>query len=153
MMRKEIPKPQGKRLGGSIPGCKIWVSLFPPIERDSDARLGGVHFYGPPRFGPLGIFFGFFLLNLGHAAPNYSRKPPMRSSKAPPKQKKWGKFYPTLANPSRTWPPSHARWGYLDISVKFPLSTWQKTCEVVNCLLWWDVVSKRKEKKAKNTLY
>ena len=35
----------------------------------------------------------------------------MRSSKAPPKQKNMGKFYPTPATPSRTWPPSHARWG------------------------------------------
>ena len=32
----------------------LWVSLFPPIECGSDARLGGVQFYGPPRFGPLG---------------------------------------------------------------------------------------------------
>ena len=62
----------------------IRVGLNTPIERGSEAMFGGVHFFGPPRFGPLGIFFGFFLLNLGPAAPNYSRKPPMRSSKAPP---------------------------------------------------------------------
>ena len=54
----------------------------------SDAKFGGVHFYGPPHFGPLGTFFGFFLLNLGSTAPNYSKRPPMRSSKAPPNQKK-----------------------------------------------------------------
>jgi hypothetical protein len=63
-------------------------SLNIPIERGLDARLGGVHFSGPPHFGPFGIFLVFFGLNLGSAAPNYSRKPPMRSSKAPPKQKK-----------------------------------------------------------------
>ena len=37
-------------------------SLNTPIERGLDAMLGGVHFSGPPRFGPLGIFlakFGF----------------------------------------------------------------------------------------------
>ena len=42
-----------------------WVALKTPIERGSDARFGGVHFYGPPHFGPLGTFFGFFLLNWG----------------------------------------------------------------------------------------
>jgi hypothetical protein len=77
------------------------ASLNTPIERGSDAPLSGVHFSGPPRFGPLGIFFGFFfLLNLGFAAPNYSRKPPMKSSKAPPKQKNRGRFYPTPGTPS-----------------------------------------------------
>ena len=35
-------------------------SLNTPIERGSDARFGGVHFFGPPRFGPLGIFLVFF---------------------------------------------------------------------------------------------
>ena len=75
-------------------------SLNTPIERGSEARFGGVHFSGPPRFGPLGIFFDFFWLNLGFAAPNYSRKPPMRSSKAPPKKKNKGRFYPTPATPS-----------------------------------------------------
>ncbi len=93
-----------------------WVSLFLPIERGSDARLGGVQFCGPPRFGPLGTFFGFFFLNLGHVAPNYPRKPPMRSSKGPSNLKIGGRFYPTPATPSRTWPPSHAWWGDLDRS-------------------------------------
>ena len=35
-------------------------SLNTPIERGSNARLGGVHFSGPPRFGPFGIFWSFF---------------------------------------------------------------------------------------------
>ena len=86
------------------------MSLKPPVPLGGGlskyphrAWLGGVHFSGPPRFGPLGIFFLFFFwLNLGSAAPNYSRKPTMRSSKAPPKQKNRGKFYPTPATPSRT---------------------------------------------------
>ena len=26
----------------------------------SDARFGGVHFFGPPHFGPLADFFDFF---------------------------------------------------------------------------------------------
>ena len=86
---KSRPKPQlgflvalncnvffGKELGGPL-----WVGLNTPIERGSEARFGGVHFSSPPHFGPLGIFFW---LNLGHVAPNYSRKPLMRSSKAPP---------------------------------------------------------------------
>ena len=67
-------------------GCfapAIGVGLNTPIKRGLEARFGGVHFSGPPHFGPLGIFFGFFLLNLGLAVPNYSRKPPMRSRKAP----------------------------------------------------------------------
>ena len=54
----------------------------------SDASFGGVHFFGPPYFGPLGTFLVYFLLNLGSTAPNHSRRRPMRSSKAPPNQKK-----------------------------------------------------------------
>ena len=37
-----------------------WVALNTPIERGSDARFGGVHFFGPPHFGSLEIFMGFF---------------------------------------------------------------------------------------------
>ena len=52
------------------------------------AWLGGQVWWGsffwPFPFWPLGDFFWFFLLNLGLAAPNYFRKPPVRSSKAPP---------------------------------------------------------------------
>jgi hypothetical protein len=40
-------------------------SLNTPIERGSDARLGGVHFSGPPCFGPLGTSFGFFWAKFG----------------------------------------------------------------------------------------
>ena len=61
----------------------LGVGLNTPIERGSESKFGGVYFSGPPRFGPLGTFF-IFLLNLGTAAPNYLRKPPMRSSKATP---------------------------------------------------------------------
>ena len=32
-----------------------------------------------------------------------------------------GRFYPTPATPSRTWPPSHTRWGYLGTSLPRPL--------------------------------
>jgi hypothetical protein len=99
---------------------KVWkgtegASLNTLIERGSDARLGGVHFSGPPRFGPLEFFLVFFA-KFGFCGPNYFRKPPMRSSKAPPKQKNRGRVYPTPATPSRTWPPSHARWGFLGTS-------------------------------------
>ena len=59
------------------------MGLNNPNERGSEAKFGGVHFSGPPRFGPLETFFGFFLLNLGPAALSYSRKPSMKSSKAP----------------------------------------------------------------------
>ena len=31
----------------------------------SEARFGGVHFSGPPRFSPLMIFFGFFFAKFG----------------------------------------------------------------------------------------
>ena len=41
------------------------VALNTPIERGSDARLGGVHFFGPPRFGPFGTFLVVFSLNWG----------------------------------------------------------------------------------------
>ena len=37
-------------------------------------------------------FFWFFLLNLDSTAPNYLRRPLMRSSKAPPNQKNKGLF-------------------------------------------------------------
>ena len=42
-------------------GHAFGVALNIPIEHGSDARLGGVHFSGPPCFGPLGIFIGFFI--------------------------------------------------------------------------------------------
>ena len=54
------------------------VALKTPIERGSDARFDGVFFSGPPHFGPMWIFFGFFWLNLGPMAPNHSRKAPMK---------------------------------------------------------------------------
>ena len=36
------------------------VALNTPIERGSDARLGGVHFFGPPRLVPWELFWLFF---------------------------------------------------------------------------------------------
>ena len=79
-------------------GTIVWVALKTPIERGSDAWFGGVHFFGPPRFGPLG-FFWFSLLNLGPTTPNYSRKPPMRSSKAPTLSKKQGACFTPPCHP------------------------------------------------------
>ena len=35
----------------------------------SDARFGGVHFSGPPHFGPLGDFFWFFFAKFGFYGP------------------------------------------------------------------------------------
>jgi hypothetical protein len=66
-------------------------------------QLRWVHFSGPPRFGPMMIFFGFFLLNLGSTAPNYSRRPLMRSSKAPPNQKNRGQLLPEPTRTHRSW--------------------------------------------------
>jgi hypothetical protein len=83
-------------------GCQAWWGSF----------------FLPSPFWARGFFLVFFLLNLGSAAPNYSTKPLLRSSKAPPKQKNRGRFYPTLTTPSRTWPPSH---GFLDTSPSHPL--------------------------------
>ena len=69
-------------------GCQVWWGSI----------------FGPPHFGSLGIFFGFFLLNLGSMVPNYSRRPPMRSSKAPPNQKTRGQVLPTPSEPIlRAW--------------------------------------------------
>ena len=48
-------------------------------------------------------FLLVFLLNLGYVTPNYYRKPPMRSSKAPLNQKNRGHVLP---HPLQTWPPS-----------------------------------------------
>ena len=84
---------------GSKTKEKLRVALKTPIERGSDARFGGVHFSRPPHFGPLGTYFGVFLLNLGFTAPSYSRKPSMRSSKAPLNQKNKGRFYLTPTTP------------------------------------------------------
>ena len=60
------------------------VGLNTPIEHGSEARFDGVHFSGPPHFGSLGTFFGFFA-EFGSYSP---KKTPMRSSKAPPIKKK-----------------------------------------------------------------
>ena len=68
-----------------------------------DTRVGGVHFW-PSPFWPLGDFFWFFWLNLGSTSPNYSRRPPMRSSKAPPNQENRGQLLPHPTEPSlRAW--------------------------------------------------
>ena len=80
-------------------------------------RFGGVHFSGPPHFGPLETFFGFFLLNLGSTAPNYPRRPPMRSSKAPPNQKNRGQVLPTPPNLASTPDKCNACQGYLGTSI------------------------------------
>ena len=80
------------------------LSKYPQRALRFGCRFGGVHFSGPPHFGPLGTFFGFFLLNLGSTAPNYPRRPPMRSSKAPPNQKNREQVLPTPSEPSlRAW--------------------------------------------------
>ena len=66
-------------------------------------RFGGVIFLALPILAPWGFFWGF-LLNLGFTAPNYLRRPPMRSSKAPPNQKNRGQVLPTPSEPSlRAW--------------------------------------------------
>ena len=56
-------------------------------------------FFWPSPFWPLDDFWFFFLLNLGSTAPNYPRRPRMRSSKTPPNQKNRGQFLP---QPTRT---------------------------------------------------
>ena len=119
----QAPKTRRKESGLNNLDSKLPTGLSKYLHRawlGCHARWGS--FFWPSPFWSLGdFFFGFFLLNLSSAAPNYSRKPPMRSSKAPPKQKNRGRFYPTPATPSRTWPPSHARWGFLGTSVANPL--------------------------------
>ena len=99
------------------------VSLNTPNERcASDAldmfgcqvRWGS--FFWPSPFWPLGDFFWFFLLNLGSTVPNHSRRPLMRSSKAPPNQKNRGEFYPNPPNLALEHPKRNPRRGYLGTS-------------------------------------
>ena len=59
-------------------------------------------FFWPSPFWPLDDFFYFFLLNLGSTAPNYPRRPLMRSRKAPPNKKNRGLFCPNPPEPTRT---------------------------------------------------
>ena len=76
-MMRALAKFQGHELTGlpKYPRRALHLSC-------SEARFGGVHFSGPPRFSPLMTFFGFFLLNLDPTVPNYPREPLMRSNKA-----------------------------------------------------------------------
>ena len=88
-------------------GGTMGVSLFFPYECNTEqvrmpASVGP--FLWPFPFWPLDEFFWFFLLNLGSTAPYYSRRPLMRSSKAPPNQKNRGQFLP---QPTRTHPSWH----------------------------------------------
>ena len=64
---------------------QIRGSLKTPDQSCTDRQVRWVHFSGPPHFGPFATFL-VFLLNLGSTAPNYPRRPPMRSNKAPPNQ-------------------------------------------------------------------
>ena len=75
--------------------------------------FGGVQFSGPPHFGPL---MDFFLLNLGSTAPDYSRRPLTRSSKAPPNQKNRGQVLPHPSEPA----PCYARRGRIERPVIMP---------------------------------
>ena len=88
-------------------GAQTRVSLNTPDERcASDAlvrfkcqvRWGS--FFWPSPFWPVNDFFWFFWLNLGSTSPNYSRRPFMRSSKAPPIQKNRGQVLPHPSEPS-----------------------------------------------------
>ena len=88
-------------------------SLKTPDQSCTDRQVWWVHFSGPPHFGPFATFFGFFLLNLGSTAPNYPRRPPMRSSKAPPNQKNRGQVLPTPPNLASEPDKCNARWGFL----------------------------------------
>jgi len=91
---------------------KSRVALFFPYERNTEqvrmpASVGP--FFWPSPFWPLDDFFWFFLLNLGSTAPNYSRRPLMRSSKAPPNQKNRGQFLPQPTRTHRSWHPNMLR--------------------------------------------
>ena len=44
----------------SVEVSSYGVALNTPIKCGSDARLGGVHFYGPPVLSPWGFFWVFF---------------------------------------------------------------------------------------------
>ena len=84
----------------------------------SDARFGRVHFSGPPRFCPLGTFFGFFFCYIRGLRPQVTLGSFLWDQVRPHSIKKiGGGFYPTHATPSRTWPPSHAQWGFLGTSL------------------------------------
>ena len=63
----------------------------------------GFVFLALPVLVPWRLFLGFFIAKFGSVIPNYSRKPPMRSSKAPLNQRNRGQVLP---HPLRTWPPS-----------------------------------------------
>ena len=81
-------------------------------------------FFWPSPFWSLGDFFWFFLLNLGSTAPNYPRRPPMRSSKAPPNQKNRGQVLPTPSEPSlRAWQVQHSS----GVFRHFRVSPWNST--------------------------
>ena len=86
-----------------------WVALFFPYEPNMEqVRMPALvgPFFWPSPFWPLD---GFFLLNLGSMAPNYSTRPLMRSSKAPPNQKNRGQFLPQPTPTHRSWHPNLLR--------------------------------------------
>ena len=82
-----------------LPAVIFWGSLNTPDECcDSDADSVGFIFLTLPILAPRELFLVFFLLSLSSTAPNYPRRPHIRSSKAHPIEKIWGKFYPPLPN-------------------------------------------------------
>ena len=83
---------------------KIWEPCLAIKFKSSMEFVRWGHFSGPLHFGPLATFFGFFFANAGSTAPNYPRRPLMRSSKAPPNQKNRGQVLPHPSEPSlRAW--------------------------------------------------
>ena len=80
------------------------LSKYPQWALRFGCRFGGFIFLALLILAPCGFFLVFCLLNLGSTSPNYPRRPPMRSSKAPPNQKNRGQVLPTPSEPSlRTW--------------------------------------------------
>ena len=106
-----LPQPQG------------WLYSSPTSVTRSrfGCQLRWVHFFWPSPFWPLDDFCWFFLLNLGSTAPNYSRKPLMRSSKAPPNQKNRGQFLPQPTQTHRSWHPNLLQVTLVGVKYRDPL--------------------------------
>ena len=74
------------------------MRLWKRLRGGSDASSGGFIFLALAVLAPWWFFIFIFLLNLGSTAPNYPRRPLMRSRKAPPNKKIGGIFAPTHPN-------------------------------------------------------
>ena len=99
------------------------LSKYPRRHCTCQARMPGsvgFIFMALLILAPWGLFLVFFGYIWG-LRPQITLGSPLWDQVRPHSIKKiGGRFYPTHATPSRTWPPSHARWGFLGTSVDLP---------------------------------